>query len=174
MSLKKISILEASAGDEGLEITWGIVPSPLGEMLVGICNEGVRYLSFPNEERELVIGDEWPDAILVENMRFIASFVERFFGDNDDQINIIVKGTSMQLQVWRALLKIPKGELTTYGEIAASIGKPKAVRAVGTAIGRNPVSYLIPCHRVVRKSGELGGYRWGLEVKKRLIASESA
>ena len=83
-------------------------------------------------------------------------------------------GAPFQLKVWEALLAIPSGHVTTYSEIAQSIGNPKAVRAVGTAVGRNPVSYLIPCHRALRKSGALGGYHWGLPVKRALLAWEAA
>jgi AraC family transcriptional regulator of adaptative response/methylated-DNA-[protein]-cysteine methyltransferase len=83
-------------------------------------------------------------------------------------------GAPFQIKVWEALLNIPEGHVTTYSEIATRVGSPKAVRAVGTAVGRNPVSYLIPCHRALRKSGELGGYHWGLPVKRAMLAYESA
>lgn len=176
MNWKNVTILKAAntdTGGESLEIFWGITESPLGEMLVGLCSGGVRYLAFPDDDRELVISREWPVARLTENKSLIESFVKTLFGNDEDPIHVIVKGTEMQLSVWNALLKIPAGELATYGDVAAMIDRPKAVRAVGTAIGRNPVSYIIPCHRVIRKSGGLGGYRWGLDAKKRLIARES-
>jgi AraC family transcriptional regulator of adaptative response/methylated-DNA-[protein]-cysteine methyltransferase len=83
-------------------------------------------------------------------------------------------GGPFQIKVWEALLSIPSGEVTTYGDIASAIGNPKAVRAVGTAVGRNPISWLIPCHRVLRKSGDLGGYHWGTPVKRALLAFEAA
>lgn len=84
-----------------------------------------------------------------------------------------LQGTDFQLSVWNALLNVPKGQTTTYSEIALEIGKPKAVRAVGTAIGENPIAWLIPCHRVLRKDGGIGGYRWGTELKRRILDSEN-
>ncbi|MCG8579588.1 MAG: methylated-DNA--[protein]-cysteine S-methyltransferase, partial [Bacteroidales bacterium] len=94
--------------------------------------------------------------------------------DEPQQIKLHLKGTAFQLKVWDALLKIPAGELATYGDIAHSIDKPSAQRAVGTAIGSNPVAYLIPCHRVIRASGAIGGYRWGIVRKKAMIAWEAS
>lgn len=178
MNWENITILaapcdECHTGGAHLEIFWGIIPSPLGEILVGLCSRGVRYLSFPDSEREQVIAHEWPAAKLTEDHAFIEDFTEKLFKQSTPPIQVIVKGTEMQLAVWNALLKIPAGELATYGDIATMIDRPTAVRAVGTAIGKNPVSYLIPCHRIIRKSGGLGGYRWGLDVKRRLIARES-
>ena len=90
------------------------------------------------------------------------------------ETRLYMLGAPFQLQVWEALLNIPSGQVTTYSEIATAIGRPKAVRAVGTAVGRNPVSWLIPCHRALRKSGALGGYHWGLPVKRAMLAWESA
>ena len=179
MDLGKVTLLKADvdevrSGGLGLEMIWGVVDSPLGKVLIARCHQGVRYLSFPDGDAETAIREEWNEASLTEDVDVISSLAEKIFSSEEDAIQVIVKGTAMQLEVWRALLSIPKGTLCTYGEVAEMIGRPKAVRAVGTAIGRNPISYLIPCHRVVRKSGALGGYRWGLEVKKKLIARESA
>jgi AraC family transcriptional regulator of adaptative response/methylated-DNA-[protein]-cysteine methyltransferase len=94
--------------------------------------------------------------------------------DPNAPISVCVRGTNFQTQVWRALLEIPPGTLTSYATVAAAIGKPRAVRAVGTAIGANPVAFLIPCHRVIRQTGELGGYRWGLPRKQAMYAWEAA
>ncbi|MEM8888411.1 MAG: methylated-DNA--[protein]-cysteine S-methyltransferase, partial [Bacteroidota bacterium] len=90
------------------------------------------------------------------------------------ELSLLLQGTNFQLKVWEALLNVPRGQLTTYGDIAERIEKPKAVRAVGTAVGRNPIAYLIPCHRVIRKEGKLGEYRWGSGRKKAIIGWEMA
>ena len=101
--------------------------------------------------------------------------MEQIFDPTDSQNLILhLRGTNFQIQVWRALLRIPFGSLTTYQHLAQALGKPTAARAVGNAVGNNPVGYLIPCHRVIRGSGELGGYRWGLDRKAALIGWEAA
>ncbi|MDP5362364.1 MAG: methylated-DNA--[protein]-cysteine S-methyltransferase, partial [Paracoccaceae bacterium] len=112
-------------------------------------------------------------ADFVEDPTFLRPWATAALGmTGETQLHMI--GAPFQLQVWEALLNIPSGHVTTYSEIACSIGRPKAVRAVGTAVGRNPVSWLIPCHRALRKSGALGGYHWGLPVKRAMLAWESA
>ena len=97
---------------------------------------------------------------------------ERALAGQGGQLHLI--GAPFQIKVWEALLQVPTGHVTTYSEIAGAVGHPKAVRAVGTAVGRNPISFLIPCHRALRKSGELGGYHWGLPVKRAILAWEAA
>jgi len=115
----------------------------------------------------------WPKAHFVENPARLDQWATAALGmTGETQLHMI--GAPFQLKVWEALLTIPSGHVTTYSEIAQSIGKPKAVRAVGTAVGKNPVSWLIPCHRALRKSGALGGYHWGLPVKRAMLAWESA
>ena len=115
----------------------------------------------------------WPRADFAENPDALRSWAQAALGmHGETRLHLI--GAPFQLKVWEALLTIPSGHVTTYSEIAQSIGKPKAVRAVGTAVGRNPVSWLIPCHRALRKSGALGGYHWGLPVKRAMLAWESA
>ena len=115
----------------------------------------------------------WPKAEFVEGEEAIRGWAESALAmKGDAKLHLI--GAPFQLKVWEALLQIPSGHVTTYSEIAQSIGRPRAVRAVGTAVGRNPVSWLIPCHRALRKSGALGGYHWGLPVKRALLAWESA
>jgi AraC family transcriptional regulator of adaptative response/methylated-DNA-[protein]-cysteine methyltransferase len=100
--------------------------------------------------------------------------VRSAFGQTKGDVPLFMIGAPFQIKVWEALMRIPSGHVTTYSEIAEFIGHPKAVRAVGTAVGRNPISYLIPCHRALRKSGGLGGYHWGLPVKRSILAWESA
>ena len=119
----------------------------------------------------------WPAARFVEDPMRLRPWVLAAFGAADARLEtapLYLIGAPFQIKVWEALLRIPSGHVTTYSEIAQSIGNPRAVRAVGTAVGRNPVSWLIPCHRALRKSGGLGGYHWGLPVKRAMLAYESA
>jgi AraC family transcriptional regulator of adaptative response/methylated-DNA-[protein]-cysteine methyltransferase len=117
----------------------------------------------------------WPNAILVADPAPGEALAARIFaprGDGDERLSLLLHGTPFQVQVWQALLRIPRGAVTSYQALANHIGKPNASRAVGTANGANPISYLIPCHRVIRKSGALGGYRWGLGRKLAMLSQE--
>ena len=162
---------------EGLQIRWAWTGSPFGEALVMATDRGVCGLAFTAETgRGAAMADmrsRWPNATYLEDPEIIlpqaASLME---AKGDAQLHLL--GAPFQIKVWEALLQIPSGNVTTYSEIANAIGKPKAVRAVGTAVGRNPISYLIPCHRALRKSGGLGGYHWGLGVKRAMLAWEAA
>ncbi|MFK7939131.1 MAG: bifunctional helix-turn-helix domain-containing protein/methylated-DNA--[protein]-cysteine S-methyltransferase [Roseovarius sp.] len=165
---------------EGLTIYWGWFDSPFGLSLVmgtnkGIC--GIGYTSEAGEEATMEdLASRWPKATFIEDPMRLRPWVLNAYGagNTDDKTPLYMIGAPFQIKVWEALLQIPSGQVTTYSEIAESIGNPKAVRAVGTAVGRNPVSYLIPCHRALRKSGGLGGYHWGLPVKRAILAWESA
>ena len=120
---------------------------------------------------------QWPGAEIEINAQTGAALVEQLFSANPDRLqrplSLWVKGTNFQVSVWRALLALDQGALTTYGDVAASIGRPKAVRAVGSAVGANPLALIIPCHRVIRADGEIGGYRWGETRKRALLAREA-
>ncbi len=165
---------------EGLRIYWGWFESPFGLSLVmgtekGIC--GIGYVSEMGEEAAMEdLVSRWPKAEFIEDPMMLRPWVLNAYGagDGTEKTPLYMIGAPFQIKVWEALLQIPSGQVTTYSEIAESIGNPKAVRAVGTAVGRNPVSYLIPCHRALRKSGGLGGYHWGLPVKRAILAWESA
>lgn len=166
----------AQAG-AGLTINYGWFDSAFGPALSMGTDRGICGLAFAAEfGPDIAMADlraRWPNATFVENPDAIAAWTAAALGlSGDTKLHMI--GAPFQLQVWEALLRIPSGHVTTYSEIAHSIGRPKAVRAVGTAVGRNPVSLLIPCHRALRKSGALGGYHWGLPVKRALLAWESA
>lgn len=166
----------ARAG-QGLTINYGWFDSPFGPALSMGTDRGICGLAFSAEfGPDVAMADlraRWPNATYVENPDAIRAWTTAALGlSGDTALHMI--GAPFQLQVWEALLRIPSGHVTTYSEIAQSIGRPKAVRAVGTAVGRNPVSLLIPCHRALRKSGALGGYHWGLPVKRALLAWESA
>ena len=167
----------ARAG-EGLEIRWGWFDSPFGPALVmgtdkGIC--GIAFASDTGPEPAMAdLRSRWPKASYVEDPAALAPWVRAAFGETGGEVPLLLIGRPLQIKVWEALLRIPSGQVTTYSELARVAGAPGAVRAVGTAVGRNPISYLIPCHRALRKSGALGGYHWGLPVKRAILAWESA
>jgi len=161
----------------GLSIRTGWFDSPFGEALAMGTERGLCGLAFAGEfGRDLTMTDmraRWPEAAYVEAPESIAPWVcAAFEGRGEAALHMI--GAPFQIKVWEALLSVPSGHVTTYSGIAQAIGNPRAVRAVGTAVGRNPVSFLIPCHRALRKSGGLGGYHWGLPVKRAILAWESA
>ena len=166
-------------GGAGLVVYWGWYDSPFGPALVtgtdkGICGLGFAAEAGAEETFEDLRG-RWPAARFVEDAERLRPWVERAFGQSSDgDAPLYLIGAPFQIKVWEALLSIPSGHVTTYSEIAQAVGNPRAVRAVGTAVGRNPISWLIPCHRALRKSGGLGGYHWGLPVKRAMLAYESA
>jgi AraC family transcriptional regulator of adaptative response/methylated-DNA-[protein]-cysteine methyltransferase len=161
----------------GLEIGYGWFASPFGEVLAMGTDKGLCGLAFSQETgRDAAMADmtaRWPAARYQEAPDALAGWVEAAFGGGGETALHLI-GAPFQIKVWEALLSIPSGHVTTYSDIAGVIGHPRAVRAVGTAVGRNPVSWLIPCHRALRKSGGLGGYHWGLPVKRAMLAYEAA
>ena len=166
----------AKAG-AGLTIFWGWFDSPFGPALVmgterGLCGIGFAAETGAEAAYTDLVG-RWPKARFVEDPAVLRPWVAQAFG-GDGKTPLFLIGAPFQIKVWEALLSIPSGHVTTYSEIAGAIGHPQAVRAVGTAVGRNPISWLIPCHRALRKSGGLGGYHWGLPVKRALLAWEAA
>jgi len=167
----------------GLRISAGFHDSPFGEALVATTERGICGLTFHEGSRKAALRDlatRWPNAQIEERPRVTAPVASRVFAalevrdpDTVVPLGILVRGTNFQVKVWRALLQIPVGTVASYEDIATAIGAPTAVRAVGTAIGHNPVAFLIPCHRVIRTTGALGGYRWGLPRKRAMLAWES-
>ncbi|WP_028092454.1 methylated-DNA--[protein]-cysteine S-methyltransferase [Pseudodonghicola xiamenensis] len=161
----------------GLTIFWGWFDSPFGPALAMGTEKGLCGLAFAAETGpEAAMADlrgRWPEAEFVEDAGRLRPLVEAAF-EQKGETALHMIGSPLQIKVWEALLRIPSGHVTTYSEIAQSIGAPRAVRAVGTAVGRNPVGWLIPCHRALRKSGGLGGYHWGLPVKRVMLAYEAA
>ena len=166
----------ARQGD-AVTINFSWMDSPFGEALIMGTNRGLCGIAFAAETgRSEAFNDmaaRWPKAHFVENAASVKEWGEAAFSCSGDTALHLI-GAPFQIKVWEALLKIPSGYVTTYSDIAQSIGAPKAVRAVGTAVGRNPISWLIPCHRALRKSGALGGYHWGLPVKRTMLAYEAA
>jgi AraC family transcriptional regulator of adaptative response/methylated-DNA-[protein]-cysteine methyltransferase len=165
----------------GLTIQYGFHPSPFGECLIAVTARGVCHLGFvPPEGRRAAHAEltaEWPRARLAEAPRATAPIARRLFArgnGHSPEIDLHVPGTNFQIKVWEALLRIPPGGVVSYEDIARRIRAPSAVRAVANAVAHNPVAWLIPCHRVIRKSGALGGYRWGETRKKALLAWEAA
>ena len=165
----------AKAG-EGLIVRWGWFDSPFGPTIIMGTDRGICGIGFAAELGDAgALADlthRWPRATYVEDPMMLRPWVQAAFGSGDAPLYLI--GAPFQIKVWEALMRIPTGHVTTYSEIAGAVGLPKAVRAVGTAVGRNPISYLIPCHRALRKSGGLGGYHWGLPVKRAILAWEAA
>jgi AraC family transcriptional regulator, regulatory protein of adaptative response / methylated-DNA-[protein]-cysteine methyltransferase len=158
------------------DIQWGISSSPCGNMLIACSTTGIVFLSFFETDSSHAyqqLLQDWPKSKLTQNDRLVIELTQHIFlGQTSPPLELDLRGTDFQLQVWNALLKIPKGKTATYHQIADQIGQPNASRAVGNAIGKNPISYLIPCHRVIRTDGTLGGYRWGTTCKARLLAQE--
>lgn len=162
---------------KGLAIRYGWFPSPFGEALIMGTERGLCGLAFAAETgRDAAWADmhgRWPDAAYVEDAETLRPWVEAAFR-GQGEVALAPLGAPFQIKVWEALMAIPSGHVTTYSEIAQAIGKPRAVRAVGSAVGRNPISWLIPCHRAMRRDGGLGGYHWGLPVKRAMLAWEAA
>jgi len=167
---------EYARAGAGLTINWGIVDSPFGPAIAMATTKGLCGMGFINDDQDAAyadLADRWPDATFTRNDTAVTPWANAAFAMSGETALHMI-GAPFQVKVWEALLRIPSGHVTTYSEIATAIGNPKAVRAVGTAVGRNPVSWLIPCHRALRKSGALGGYHWGLPVKRAMLAYESA
>ncbi len=168
----------ARAG-EGLVISWGWFDSPFGPAIVMGTAKGICGMGFAAEMGEAVAFEDlrrrWPRAEFTEDAEALRPWVQAVLRQGPkEQAPLHLIGAPFQIKVWEALLRVPHGHVTTYSDIARAIGHPAAVRAVGTAVGRNPISWLIPCHRALRKDGALGGYHWGLPVKRALLAWESA
>lgn len=161
----------------GLSIRYGIHLTPYGKCLIATTDRGICNLSFVDGREGKALDNlvgRWKQATMIEDYKATAPLANRIFlGTNSTQpINLHLRGTNFQIKVWEALLNIPMGALTTYEHIAEQIGNPRAVRAVGSAVGHNPIAYLIPCHRVIRKSGEFGNYLYGSARKKAILARE--
>ncbi len=168
-------------GGAGLDIFWGWFESPFGPAIVMGTEKGICGLGFAAETGEEAAMQDlvarWPNARFTEDPMRLKPWVDAAFGAQGTALEktpIYLIGAPFQIKVWEALMRIPSGHVTTYSEIAQAIGNPRAVRAVGSAVGRNPVSWLIPCHRALRKSGGLGGYHWGLDRKRAMLAFEAA
>ncbi len=172
---------EWKAAGEGLTMRYGFHPSPFGRALVIATDRGLAGLAFcdPGEE-EAALSDmtrRWPKARYVEDQAFTAPLAARVFDPKlwrpDRPLRIVLIGTDFEVRVWEALLQIPMGRASCYSAIAAKLGRPTAARAVGAAVGKNPVCFVVPCHRVIGRSGDLTGYHWGLTRKRAMLGWEA-
>ncbi len=170
---------EYARAGEGLAIRWGMFDSPFGPALVMGTARGLCGIGFTADTGETAgfedLASRWPKASYHRDEAALRPWAEAAFGTAPGRTAPMhLLGAPFQIKVWEALLRIPSGQVTTYSELAAAVGHPTAQRAVGTAVGRNPISFLIPCHRALRRDGGLGGYHWGLPQKRAMLAWEAA
>ena len=169
---------------QGIQIVYGFHPTPFGECLLAVTERGICWLAFVEEGRPAALDElrrEWANASFAENPERTAAVVDRIFqadlkktGSNPAPLSLHLRGTNFQIKVWEALLNLPEGQVTSYEGLSAQMGCLRGARAVGQAVGRNPVAYLIPCHRVLKKTGEIGNYRYGGARKKAILGWEMA
>jgi AraC family transcriptional regulator of adaptative response/methylated-DNA-[protein]-cysteine methyltransferase len=172
---------EWKSGGEGLTLSFGFFPSPFGSALVIATERGLCGLAFADMGEEAKafadMRSRWPRATFVENAAITAPLARRIFDPatwrSDQPLKVIMIGTDFEVRVWETLLRIPMGRASTYSDIARKVGNPKAARAVGAAVGKNPVCFVVPCHRVIGKSGDLTGYHWGLTRKRAILGWEA-
>lgn len=183
VSLEAASPGEIKSGGEGWTITMGFAESPFGKCFLAESPRGLCRVAFVEGDRDSAavaeLQQDWPRARLRRDDARAARLAAHIFRQRESSagapsLRAFVRGTAFQVRVWRALLRIESGSVVTYGRLAGAIGQPAAARAVGTAVGRNPLAYLIPCHRVIRETGVIGGYRWGAVRKRAILAWESA
>ncbi len=173
--LEAVTPGEFKVAGQGMTIDFGMHDTPFGPVFIAVTERGICGLEFVEggviESARARLTQRWPHACARENPKRIRAIAGTIFSGNvtpDRPLSLLVSGTNLQISVWKALLQIPSGHLASYAEIATAIGRPRAARAVGQAVGDNPVAFVIPCHRVIRQSGALGGYRWG-EIRKHAI-----
>lgn len=175
VQLEAVTPGEYRSRGAGLDIRYGVRATPFGDLFLATTQRGVCRAAFLDDGDPAAAIAElqaaWPRAELTREDAGVAAIPDRLFGRaaaDDRPLSLHVSGTNFQIAVWKALLRIPPGSLVSYGRIASALGRPRSARAVGNAIGANPVAFLIPCHRVIQRSGALGGYRWG-DTRKRAI-----
>ena len=179
INIEGMTPAEYKNGGKDLVINYSFAESPFGDMIVASTQKGICYMAFYEEEQTAfsIMGNHFPNASFNRKLDLIqqnALFIFQNDWSKLNQIKLHLKGTDFQLKVWETVLKIPMGQLSTYGNIAQKLERPSASRAVGTAIGSNPVAFLIPCHRVIQSTGNLGGYMWGNTRKTAIIGWEGA
>jgi AraC family transcriptional regulator of adaptative response/methylated-DNA-[protein]-cysteine methyltransferase len=180
-TLEAVTPQEYKQRGSGIRIEYGFHETPFGKCLIGITERGICWLSFLTGEQDPRVELEnmkhhWNNSVFHEDQFLTHAFVEKIFSPTatSQKLHLLVKGTNFQVKVWEALLRIPTGSVTTYQTIANSVNNPKALQAIGSAVGSNHIAYLIPCHRVIRKDGILGEYRWSSVKKKSIIGWEMA
>lgn len=179
VAIEAVTPGEYKSRGRGLEIAYGIHEGPFGDLFIAQTRRGLCRLSFSSQDecdRELgVLENTWKNARIYEDKNATELTLKRIFPPVTEprgHTQLLVRGTNFQINVWKALIRIPEGYLMSYGQLAAYLGKPTATRAVANAVAANPIAYLIPCHRVIRNSGEIGSYRWGSLRKQILLAWE--
>jgi AraC family transcriptional regulator of adaptative response/methylated-DNA-[protein]-cysteine methyltransferase len=181
-TLEAVTPQEYKQQGSGIQVEYGLHETPFGACLIGVTQRGICWLSFvgtdegPQVEMEKM-KEHWNNSVFHQNQQVTKSFVDQIFlqdSGTGKKLHLLVKGTNFQVKVWEALLRLPRGSVTTYQGIAQQIQNPKAMQAVGSAVGSNHIAYLIPCHRVIRKDGILGEYRWTAARKKSIIGWEMA
>ena len=180
-TLEAVTPQEYKLKGSGIRIEYGIHETPFGRCLIGVTERGISWLSFiqsdedPRHELEKM-KLHWHNSVFHENRELTEVMVDKIFGIRKEsaKLHVLVKGTNFQVKVWEALLRIPMGNVLTYQDVAKTIQSPRAMQAVGSAVGANHIAYLIPCHRVIRKDGILGEYRWSSTRKKGIIGWEMA
>lgn len=170
------------AGGAGIAMVWGAAPSPFGMAVMTMTEYGISGLGFADtdngiDDAFLDLARRWPNARFTRDDQRIAPLVGAIFDPSrwspDQAVKVVLIGTDFEVSVWQTLLKVPCGEATTYARVARDIGRPKASRAVGAAVGKNPISFVVPCHRVVGTSGALTGYHWGVPRKRAILGWEA-
>jgi AraC family transcriptional regulator of adaptative response/methylated-DNA-[protein]-cysteine methyltransferase len=179
INIEGMTPAEYKNGGKNLLVNYSLAESPFGNLIVASTPKGICYMAFEDDETKALsdLKQQFPNASFQQKLDLVqqnALFIFQNDWSKLPEIKLHLKGTSFQLKVWETLLKIPMGQLSTYGHIAGQIGHANASRAVGTAIGSNPVAFLIPCHRVIQASGNIGGYMWGNTRKTAIIGWESA
>ena len=173
---------EYKARGDGLKITYGFHKTPFGQCLLATTDRGICGLTFIEQQNQKQVLEDlkstWPNSEFCEDSVQTQELVDRIFSPSEQKngmpLNLLLKGTNFQIKVWEALLKIPEGAMVSYADVAASMGQPAASRAVASAISKNPVGYIIPCHRVIRKMGIINDYRWGAARKKAILGWEAS
>ncbi len=170
------------AGGAGMDMVWGVGPSPFGTAVVTATDYGISGLGFADEETSIEqafadLAGRWPNARFIRDDQRVAPLIAHSFDPArwcaEQPVRVVLIGTDFEVRVWETLLTIPVGQATTYQQVANRLGKPSAARAVGGAVGRNPISFVVPCHRVVGSSGALTGYHWGVPRKRAILGWEA-
>lgn len=179
VSVEAVTPGEFKKRGAGLRISYGFHPSPFGECLLAVTDRGICAMYFVTSNRNDLVNEvrrRWPGADFVEDSKATGQYLDRIFPHNGHlgKLPIDLRGTNFQIKVWQALLEIPPGAVVPYRELASRLGNPKASRAVGGAVGQNPIAFIIPCHRVIRTVGALGGYHGGVNRKRAMLAWEAA
>lgn len=181
VNLEAVTPQEYKEKGSGIRIDYGFHNTPFGECIIGVTGRGICHLSFLQEDKRSIAVEElekaWENATVRENSRNTEVMANAIFNrkpGKQEKLSVLVKGTNFQVKVWNALLEVPYGNVTTYQSIARHIELPNALQAVGSAVGANPIAYLIPCHRIIRKNLIIGEYHWGTERKKAMLGWEMA